>query len=78
MFFVYALKSITRDYIYVGLTSDLVSRIERHNKGYERTTKPYAPFRLIYSENFLDRASARKREKYFKSGQGKDYLRKLA
>ncbi|WKZ59392.1 MAG: GIY-YIG nuclease family protein [Cyclobacteriaceae bacterium] len=77
MFFVYALKSVSKNYIYVGLTSDLQSRIERHNRGYERTTKPYAPFRLIHSESFPDRISARRREKFLKSGQGKDYLRKL-
>jgi putative endonuclease len=77
MFFVYALKSVSRNYIYVGLTSDLQSRIDRHNKGYERTTKPYAPFKLILSEEFPDRSSARKREKFLKSGQGKDYLKKL-
>ncbi|MBL7842235.1 MAG: GIY-YIG nuclease family protein [Cyclobacteriaceae bacterium] len=77
MFFVYALKSVSRNYIYVGLTSDLQSRIDRHNKGYERTTRPYTPFQLILSEEFPDRASARGREKFLKSGQGKDYLKSL-
>jgi len=41
MFWVYAISSLNRNYIYVGLTSDLESRIARHNKGYEKTTKPY-------------------------------------
>ena len=74
---VYAISSIERNYIYVGLTSDLKARINRHNKGYEKTTKPYAPFRLIYSEKCLDREEARKREKYWKSGIGKEKLRTL-
>ena len=74
---VYAISSIERNYIYVGLTSDLKARLIRHNKGYEKTTKPYAAFRLIYSENCLDRVEARKREKYWKSGIGKEKLRKL-
>jgi putative endonuclease len=77
MFTVYAIKSVSRNYIYVGLTSNLQSRIERHNLGYEKTTKPYAPFKLIYQEELPDRPSARKREKYFKSGQGKGFLRSL-
>ncbi|MCO6359141.1 GIY-YIG nuclease family protein [Roseivirga pacifica] len=77
MFWVYAISSIRRNYIYVGLTSDLDGRIDRHNKGYERTTKPYAPFKLIYSETHSTRAEARKREKYFKSGVGKEFLRGL-
>ena len=49
-FYVYAISSISRNYIYVGLTSNVEERIKRHNLGYEQTTKPYKPFLLIYSE----------------------------
>ncbi|MFN6943755.1 MAG: GIY-YIG nuclease family protein [Cytophagaceae bacterium] len=77
MFFVYALKSLSRNYIYVGQTTDLEARVNRHNKGYEKTTKPYRPFILIYIEEHGDRISARKREKFFKSGIGKEFLKKL-
>ena len=77
MYFVYALSSQNRNYIYVGLTSNLFSRIERHNKGYERTTKPYLPYQLIYFEMQPDRESARKREKYWKGGSGKRKLREI-
>jgi putative endonuclease len=54
MYFLYAIKSQTHNFIYVGLTSNLSARIERHNNGYERTTKPYRPFRLIYHEECPD------------------------
>ncbi|WP_317048349.1 GIY-YIG nuclease family protein [Candidatus Ulvibacter alkanivorans] len=47
MFYVYALSSIERKYIYVGLTNNLNRRIAQHNSGYEKTTKPYRPFSLI-------------------------------
>ena len=77
MFTVYALRSLTRNYIYVGMTSDLAKRLDRHNRGYERTTKPYRPFELIYSEVVEARVEARIRELYFKSGIGKDFLRSL-
>jgi putative endonuclease len=77
MYTVYAISSINRNYIYVGLTSDLDARILRHNLGYEKTTKPYSPFILIYTEVCTDRISARKREKYFKSEIGKEFLRDL-
>lgn len=70
MYLVYAIKSVQRNYIYVGLTSDLEARLFRHNSGLERTTKPLAPFKLIYSEPAADRLAARSREKYLKSGQG--------
>lgn len=77
MYKVYALKSEKRNYIYVGMTSNLEERIKRHNRGYEKTTKPYSPFKLIYTENCTTREEARKREKYFKSGVGKEFLKKL-
>ena len=77
MFTVYAISSISPNYIYVGLTSDLKARIRRHNNGRERTTKPYAPFQLICYEECENRERARIREKYCKSGSGKESLRKI-
>ena len=77
MYKVYAIKSRLRNYIYVGLTSNLEERIRRHNDGRERTTKAYRPFELIYSEEHLTREEARKREKYFKSGVGIEFLKKI-
>ena len=77
MYWVYALRSIERNYIYVGLTSDLIERVHRHNSGYEKTTKPYSPFILVYKEQCEDRNQARAREKYWKSGAGKSKLRLL-
>ena len=49
----------------------------RHNNGYEKTTKPYTPFKLIYSEKVETRIEARKREKYLKSGIGKEFLKSI-
>ncbi len=75
MYAVYVLKSIFRNYIYVGLTNCLDRRIAEHQRGKEKTTAPYSPFKFIYSENFSDRLSARKREKYLKSGIGKEWIK---
>ncbi|WKN43585.1 GIY-YIG nuclease family protein [Tunicatimonas pelagia] len=77
MFYVYAISSLKRNYIYVGLTNNLDRRLGEHNKGHNRTTKPYAPFAVILSESYPTRAGARKREKQLKSGSGKEYLKKL-
>ncbi len=57
------------------MSKDINARIDRHNKGYERTTKPYIPFKLIYKEECINRIEARKREKYWKSGCGKEQLK---
>lgn len=59
------------------MTSNLEERIQRHNSGREKTTRAYRPFELIYSEDQPTREEARKREKYFKSGVGKEFLKKL-
>ena len=75
MFYVYAISSLKHNYIYVGLTGDIAKRIGRHNKGWERNTKYYKPFELIYSEECKTRIEARQREKYWKSGIGKEKLR---
>ena len=77
MFTVYAIKSLTKNYIYVGLTDNLDRRLNEHNIGSNRTTKPYRPFVLIYTATFNSRTEARLKEKYFKSGVGKEFLRKL-
>ena len=77
MFFVYAIRSLTRNYVYVGLSNDYERRVNEHNEGYERTTKPYRPFEIILVEEFPTRPEERKREKYLKSGVGKAYLKSL-
>jgi len=59
------------------MTQNLEERLLRHNSGHERTTKPYLPFNLIYTEKLPTRVAARNREKYFKSGVGKEFLKSL-
>ena len=63
--------------IYVGLTDTVARRIDQHNKGQNRSTKAYKPFKLIYTEVFQTRKEAREREKYLKSGVGKEFLKAL-
>ncbi len=72
-----AIASLSRSYIYAGLTEDVLARFERHQAGRERTTKPYRPFKLLLTEEHPDRPTARAREKFLKSGQGKEFLRSL-
>ncbi len=74
MYVVYAIVSRKKKYVYVGITKDLKNRLNRHNKGYEKTTCRYIPFQLIYTEQAADRKAVRAREKYFKSRSGKREL----
>ena len=54
-----------------------LARLNRHNRGYEKTMRPYSPFQLIYKEEFSTRKDARIHEKYLKSGIGKEFLKGL-
>ena len=62
MFFVYFLRC-TDNSLYCGYTNDLKKRVETHNAGKgAKYTKKKLPVYLEYSEEFLDKSSAMKRE----------------
>ena len=77
MYFVYVLKSKKDDTRYTGITNDLTKRLDAHNKGYSQFTRMHRPYRLIYFEELPNRVEARKREKYLKSGFGRQFLAHL-
>ena len=75
MIYVYAIKSKVKNYIYVSMTNNLDRRIMEHNNGENKSTKAYKPLIVIFTELFLTRIEARKKEKYLKSGVGKEWLK---
>jgi putative endonuclease len=77
MYYVYILKSDLDGRLYKGLTRDLPKRIKEHNQGRNRSTSAYKPWQLVYTEVFFTLEQARNREKYFKSGKGREYLKKI-
>lgn len=77
MYYVYAIASLERNYIYVGLTDNVDRRFGEHNEGKNKTTKPYRPFVLIFTIEAATRIEARKLEKYYKSGSGKEKLKQI-
>lgn len=77
MFTVYALKSLSHNFIYVCMTENLEERLRLHNNGFNKSKKRFAPFNLIYSEQCERGGEARIREKYLKSTSGKRFLRSL-
>ncbi len=52
MIFVYVNSSLIKNYIYVGQSNHVIQRFHENNKGFEKTTRPYLPFLLIYSKIF--------------------------
>ena len=73
--FVYVLRSSKDGRLYVGMSHDIEQRLKDHNAGRTKSTKGYRPWELVHKEAFPDRETARKREKYLKSGYGKQWLK---
>jgi len=61
--------------LYKGLTTNLEKRLYYHNSGLGNWTKFRGPFRLVYEEGFASKTEALKREKFLKSGQGRELLK---
>ena len=74
MYSVYVLRSLKKERRYVGMTKHLDRRLKEHNEGKNRSTKGFAPFELVYVEELESRIEARDREKYLKSGIGREFL----
>jgi putative endonuclease len=74
-FFVYILKSEVLNRHYYGHSENIQKRLNEHNKGKVRSTKPYRPWKVIYSEEFMTKSEAYKREMFFKSIDGYNYLK---
>ena len=75
MYFVDILKSLKDHKRYIGFTSDLERRILEHNSGLVKSTRNRKPFELIYTEEFENKEEAMDREKFFKSGKGREFLK---
>jgi putative endonuclease len=65
--YVYVLLSDSDRQFYVGLTRDLLQRLEAQNRGLVSSTKRRRPFQLVYWEGCLSESDAAKREKYLKT-----------
>ena len=74
MYFVYVLCSEKTGRRYVGSCSDLEDRLRRHNRGESLATRHGTPWHMIHSEGFPTRAEAMKRERYLKTGRGREEL----
>ncbi len=79
MYYVYIIQSLKDKKFYTGLTNDLERRIKEHNHGKLSTpsTKTRGPFKLVFYEICKSLKEAREREKFFKSGAGREQRNKL-
>jgi putative endonuclease len=74
-FYTYILKSLKDSGFYYGHTVDLENRLQKHNQKKVRSTKSRTPFIVYYFEKFSTKSEAYRQELFFKSVDGKAYLR---
>ncbi|MDD5291441.1 MAG: GIY-YIG nuclease family protein [Patescibacteria group bacterium] len=77
MIVVYAIYNTSYGEIYVGMTNNLKRRLKEHARGQTKYTRKFSNFNLIFTEEFEDYKIARRKEKYLKSGCGKEFLKTL-
>ena len=77
MFYVYIIQSKKDLTFYTGITKDLDRRVKEHNKSDTKTTRSKKPWKLVYSEKVDTRQAARVREKFLKSGTGREFRKKV-
>ncbi|MCX5694525.1 MAG: GIY-YIG nuclease family protein [Candidatus Omnitrophica bacterium] len=78
MYYVYVLRSLKTKSKYTGFTEDCPKeRLKSHNSGSSQFTRNNRPYVLVYSESFTEEAKARKRERFLKTGQGRQFLDKI-
>lgn len=77
MYTVYIIQSVDYQRLYIGYTSNIEKRLEYHNKGTNRSTRPYRPYKLIYNEIYQTKTEALKREKKLKSYKNSKYVLEL-
>ena len=66
MYYVYVLKSLSSNRVYVGYSADLKERYNSHKEGKVKSTKGYLPWKLAYYESYSSKLDATKREKQLK------------
>ena len=76
-YYMYMLSSLKASWHYTGSSDDVPERLKAHNSGKVKSTRPWRPFKLIYTEEYATRSEAFRREMYLKSIDGVDEKRRI-
>ncbi len=77
MYYVYILQSLKTEEFYKGITDNLNRRVAEHLRGKSNSTKNKLPLKLIHVEVCSSRIEARKLEKFFKTGYGREIIEEI-
>jgi predicted GIY-YIG superfamily endonuclease len=77
MKYVYLIQSIPfPNQRYIGLSSDLKTRLQAHNEGRSSHTAKFKPWHLVAYIAFTDEKAAAEFEQYLKSDSGRAFAKK--
>ncbi len=71
----YVLRSLKNGILYKGSTENIEQRLQSHNSGLVNFTSKHMPWGMILFEEFETRSDAMKREKWYKSGVGREWIK---
>ncbi len=74
MNYVYVIRS-REGHLYTGSTTNIEKRLYQHKNHLAGWTKRGTEWELVYLEEYSTYSEARKREKWFKTGVGREYLK---
>ena len=77
MNYVYILLNETKTRTYTGVADDVEKRLNEHNTGRVKSSRPYRPYKIFYTESFATLSEARQKEKFYKSTTGRRRLKEM-
>jgi len=69
MYYAYVLESLRDGTYYYGSSDNPQARVAY--------TRARMPWKLVYQERFITRQQAMRRERFFKSGKGREFIKGL-
>lgn len=73
--YIYLLFSLKDNKLHIGYSDNLKQRIQDHMNGKVRATKYRRPLKLIHFEAFGNIKNGKVKERFLKSGYGRDQLK---
>ena len=76
LYYSYVIRSLKNGILYKGSTNNIEYRLYHHNTGKSPYTSRHTPWEMVLFEEFNSRSEAMKREKWYKSGVGREWIDK--
>jgi putative endonuclease len=73
-YYSYVIRSLKNGILYKGSTDNVEKRIATHNAGKVKYSSKLLPWKVVLYEEFNSRTEAMKREKWYKTGVGREWI----